>query len=224
MSVILEMAREKVKKDEDFLAKLRADKAAELNPAPELGGSWSSIEWAEKALASSKKRLEILEKSDLDKTANEMKAILSHAKAVEEKYECRSVKGMFWLARFASFFSKSLGQRIQNYTVKEIHAPVCSIVSSPKPELPPMPVVEDSEMVLRKQRAVEELKKFQSLTQDWMTYKPSRWELFKLWLGRVKEVFTIRKGEPILSEYERMEQKQKAVLAGRVDLTQKGKV
>lgn len=176
-------------------------------------------EQARISLKSAKMQLEILEKSDIDTIKNDMKAIMSHTKAVEEKYECRSVKGMFWLARFVSFFSKTLGQKIQNYTVKEIHAPVCSIVSSPRPELPPMPsytTPEEQERILRKQREIEELRRLQTLTQEWMTYKPTRWELFKVWLSQVKEVFTIRKREPILSEYERLEQKQKAAIASRL--------
>ena len=176
-------------------------------------------DYARPSLKSAKMQLEILEKSDIDTIKNDMKAIKSHINAVEEKYECRSVKGMFWLARFVSYFSKTLGEKIQNYTVKEIHAPVCSIVSSPRPELPPMPshtTPEEQERMLRKQREIEELKRLQAVTQDWMMYKPSRWELFKVWLSQVKTVFTIRKREPILSEYERLEQKQKAAIASRL--------
>ena len=206
----IEKMRERVKLLEDILADPNKSE-------------WAK-DYARPSLKSAKMQLEILEKSDIDTIKNDMKAIMSHTKAVEEKYECRSVKGMFWLARFVSFFSKTMGEKIQNYTVKEIHAPVCSIVSSPRPELPPMPVAEDNEMVLRKQREVKELKRLQAVTQEWMMYKPSRWELFKVWLSQVKTVFTIRKREPILSEYERMEQKQKAAIASRINLKQKGKV
>jgi hypothetical protein len=141
-------------------------------------------EWSRQNAQASLKRyqfkLQVLEKSDMDKTVNDMKAIMSHTKAIEQKYECRSVKFMFWFSEFVGRFSPKLGEKIKKYAVKEIHAPVCSIVSGTKPELLPMPnhsVPNDA--LVRKEQEIAELKRLSALTGEWLSYKPTRMELFK---------------------------------------------
>ena len=125
-------------------------------------------------------RLQVLEKSDMDKTVNDMKAIMSHTKAIEQKYECRSVKFMFKFSEFVGRFSPKLGEKIKKYAVNEIHAPVCSIVAGTKPELLPMPVHSTpNEALARKEQEIAELKRLASVTGEWLSYKPSRMELFK---------------------------------------------
>jgi hypothetical protein len=152
----------------------------------ELIANPEASEWAKQAaqsnLKSYKFRLQVLEKSDMNKAINDMSAILSHTHAIDEKYECRSVKFMYWLSEFVGRFSPKAGEKIRKYTVKEIHAPVCSIVSSPRQELPPMPEHTDpkwNELYAENQRQKEELKRLAQITGDWLDYKPTRVELFK---------------------------------------------
>ena len=137
-----------------------------------------------KALASYKQKLRVLESSDIDKVAADMKIIMSHTQTVDEKYNCRSVKMMFAIADFLDkprCFSKSLATWIREYTINKINAPVCSIVSSPKPELAPMPGYMDpvaSEMEAHRKAEREELLKFRSITNR-LYEQPTRMERFK---------------------------------------------
>jgi hypothetical protein len=92
-----------------------------------------------------KRKLSILEQEDIEKSSKEMMAILSHTHAIDDKYNCRSVKFMFRVADFVEkYISVVLGKLIAKYTVEKIHAPICSIVAGSKPELPPMPVHSDN--------------------------------------------------------------------------------
>lgn len=142
-------------------------------------------EWLRQAAQATLKRyqfrLQVLEKSDMNKTIDDMKAIMSHTKAIEQKYECRSVKFMFKFSEFMGRFSPKLGEKIKKYTVKEIHAPVCSIVSGTKPELLPMPnhSVPNDALVDRREQELAELNRLYALTGEWLSYKPTRMELFK---------------------------------------------
>jgi hypothetical protein len=120
--------------------KLKIKELEELLENPETGDYQK--ECLPKTIQSYKNRLEVLEghEEDLAKVSNDMKAILSHTHAIEDKYNCRTVKFMFKLADFVeNHISLALGKWIADYTVHNIHAPVCSIVAGSKPELPPMP-------------------------------------------------------------------------------------
>lgn len=128
-------------------------------------------------------KLEILEKDGLDKVVNEMKVINSHMTAINEKYSCRSVKVMFSVSKFVeNHISKSLANKLRDYTIHKIHAPVCAIVAGKKPELQPMPQYNDPiafgiAEARRKDR--EELIKFRELSIKYMEAKPTRWEHLK---------------------------------------------
>ena len=133
-----------------------------------------------KSLKSYRNKLRVLEdKKTLELAVNDMKIITQHTKAIEDKYNCRSVKFMFWLA---DRMPKNLATRIREYTINKINAPVCSIAGGPKPELPAMPshvtsIEREREERVRKER--EELLKFRSIAVGYLDYKPSRWERTK---------------------------------------------
>lgn len=132
-----------------------------------------------KTIQSYKNRLEVLEghEEDLAKVSNDMKAILSHTHAIEDKYNCRTVKFMFKLADFVeNHISLALGKWIAEYTVRKIHAPVCSIVAGSKPELPPMPVYSDPAETARsaRRKAQEaEMKRFREISINFLEKPPT---------------------------------------------------
>lgn len=147
---------------------------------------WTGIPAIEKNIESCKRSLDILNSDELKKATADMKIILSHTNAVDDKYNCRSVKAMFAIADFLDkprCFSKSLATWIREYTINKINAPVCSIVSSPKPELAPMPgymdpVATEREERYRKERA--ELIKYRDLWVNYAEAKPTFKERMKL--------------------------------------------
>jgi hypothetical protein len=142
---------------------------------------WTGIPAIEKNLESAKRHLSILKSDDLEKVANDMKIIMSHTQAIEDKYACRSVKFMFWLASVRAM-PKGLATWIKEYTINKINAPVCSIVASPKPELEPMPGYinphEEARVAFERQQR-EELIKFRNIWVDYAEHKPTRIERFK---------------------------------------------
>lgn len=85
-------------------------------------------------------RLRTSTDADYQAIVHDMKIISEHVKAVEQKYECRTVK---FLCAVAEFFekprSKTIADKIRNYMLTKINAPVCSITGNPKPNLEPMP-------------------------------------------------------------------------------------
>lgn len=172
MSIVIEQTKEKIKQLESDIAFLDAT-------------HWRHDDVV-KSLASYKKRLVVLENSDMDKVAADMKIIMSHTNAVDDKYNCRSVKAMFAIADFLDkprCFSKSLAKWIREYTINKINAPVCSIVASPKPELAPMPgyidpVANEREERYRRERA--ELIKYRDLWVNYAEAKPTLKERMKL--------------------------------------------
>lgn len=179
MSFMIEQTKEKIKQIEDTLAGEVSDtyrQDAKIN------------------LERYRKRLLILEQGDLEKIAADMKIILQHTHAVEDKYNCRSVKFMFWLAdKLDRVGLNRLAKWARDYTVHEIHAPVCSIVSSPRPELPPMPehmtsIQRESEELRRKEMA--ELKKYREIWARYAEYEPTRWEMFKYRLTLIRRAFS----------------------------------
>lgn len=128
-------------------------------------------------IAEYKRKIEVVENMELDKVSADMKAILSHTHAIDEKYECRSVKFMFRVAEFVEkYLSFALGKKIAEYTVKKIHAPVCSIVAGSKPELPPMPQYSDPSAGWYEEwrRAQdEEMKKFRTISVNFLEKPPT---------------------------------------------------
>lgn len=192
MSYLLEKEKEKVKKLETELDELQHLMSFEVEndivcEIPELEETIKKVEFLTDKLSNAKQKLAKLEKLDaegLDKVAADMKIILNHTTAVEDKYKCRSVKFMFSIVEFLDkHISKSLAKKLRNYTITKIHAPVCSIVGNSKPELEPMPVEYDYPITdyLREthQRELAELKKYRDLWVDYAYAKPSRWERFK---------------------------------------------
>ena len=127
------------------------------------------------SIKSAKNKLDILEKLELDKSNNivsDMKAILSHTRAIDDKYNCGSVKFMH---RFADFLevsvSASLATKVRKYTTKNIHSPVCSIVASKKPELIPMPQYGDpiyDKVAAFRQAQVNELKRLTNISKNFL--------------------------------------------------------
>jgi hypothetical protein len=174
MSYLLEKAKDKVKKLEEELK----DPDLKEHHKPLLEAQLLK-EQAEV------KKYEAMKDRDLDKWAVEMKAITGHINAVEDKYNCRTVKFMFAVADFFDkprSISKSLAKNIREYTITKINAPVCSIAGSPKPELRPMPHHHGSveERNLERQRIDrEELMKFRDLSVSYLEAKPSRWDRIK---------------------------------------------
>lgn len=168
MSYVIEKTKEKIKELEDLLEN------------PETNDY--QREHLPKTIQSYKNRLEILEghEEDLEKVSNDMKAILSHTRAIDDKYNCRTVKFMFKLADFVEkYISLGLGKWIAEYTVKKIHAPVCSIVAGSKPELPPMPMhgtKAEFDREERRQRDYEEWLKWRSISVDFLEKPPTRRE------------------------------------------------
>jgi hypothetical protein len=132
-----------------------------------------------KTIASYKRKLEILENhtEDLDKVRDDMKIIMSHTNAIDDKYNCRTVKFMFRLADFLEkYISVSMGKWIANYTVHNIHAPVCSIVAGTKPELPPMPQYSDpieSKYEEWRKGQDAEMQRFRQITVDFLEKPPT---------------------------------------------------
>lgn len=180
MSYMIENTKEKIKQIEDTLAGDVSDtyrQDAKVN------------------LERYRKQLMILEQGNLDQIAADMKVILQHTHAVEDKYNCRSVRFMFWLAdKLDQIGLNSLAKSARTYTIKEVHAPVCSIVSSgPRPELPPMPehmtsIEREAEEYRRKERA--ELLKFREISLQWIEYKPTRWEMIKYRFSLIRRAFS----------------------------------
>lgn len=182
MSYLLEKAKDKVKKLEEELKN------------PEL--TESQKKWREEQLlkeTAEVKKYEAMKDRDLDKWAVEMKAITGHINAVEDKYNCRTVKFMFAVADFFDkprTISKSLAKIIREYTITKINAPVCSITGSPKPELPPMPnhggTPVDAALIEQRRRDREELLKFRDISVKYLEAKPTRWDRIKAKINAVK--------------------------------------
>lgn len=194
MSYLLEKAKEKVKKLETELDELQYLMSSDVEnnivcELPKLKETIKKVEFLTDKLNNAKQKLAKLEKLDaegLDKVAADMKIILKHTTAVEDKYNCRSVKFMFSTVEFLdNHISKSLAEKLRNYIITKIHAPVCSIVGNSKPELEPMPVEYEYHLItddLRetRQRELAELKKYRDLWVDYAYAKPStKWERFK---------------------------------------------
>ena len=180
MSYVIEHTKEKIKQIEEMMKD------------PETSDTYR--EYAKVNLERYRNQLSIWENSNLDQIAADMKVILQHTSAVEDKYNCRSVKFMFWLAdKLDKVGLNSLASKARNYTVHEIHAPVCSIVSSQRPELPPMPehmtsIQRESEEFRRKEMA--ELKKYRDIWSNYADYQPTRWEMFKYRLSLIRRAFS----------------------------------
>ena len=168
MSYLLEKAREKVKKIKEELKDY------------DISDSWK--ECLEAQLVNAEKEVEKLEKyTDFDKVAAEMKIINNHVKAVDDKYNCKTVKFLYSIADFFDNLSltKPLATKIREYIVTKINAPVCSILGNERPELGEMPKhmtpAEDS-YIEWKRRDREELSKFRDIsvkyfeTKDKMTF------------------------------------------------------
>ena len=182
MSYLLTKAREKVKKLEEELKgeDLKDFEKGILNA--KLGKAKAEVEKYQK-----------LELMDLDKIATEMKIIKSHVKAVDDKYNCRTVKALFGLADFFDKLSvtKPLANNIREYTMHKINAPVCSIVGSPKPELEPMPshttAIEASVAEWRRKN-LEELMKFRDISTSYLeSKKPSKLSQLKAKINAFKQ-------------------------------------
>jgi hypothetical protein len=129
-----------------------------------------------------KQKLLILQDSKtLEKAKADMKIIMQHTQAIEDKYNCRSVRFMFWLADLR-IMPKGLSDKIRSYTINKINAPVCSIAGGPKPELPPMPKhmgILHFGYEERRRREREEILKYRAITMAYLDYKPTRWEAAK---------------------------------------------
>lgn len=142
--------------------------------------------WSRKGLIDNiedyKRKLLILEKTDIDKVSADMKAILSHTHAIEDKYKCRSVKVMMWLSEFTKkHISIVLGEKIADYTMHKIHAPVCSIVAGKKQDLPPMPqYATDGEIARDKEKRanLEQFRKWREasarMNEEWIKDQTDR--------------------------------------------------
>lgn len=172
MSILVDSTKRRIAEFEARLETLTADENPKaINHSEIIAGVVSRI-------ASEKNRLRIYESSDLDKVVNDMKIIRDHVQAVETKYECRSVKFMYRFAGFVNrHISKSLSEKILNYTVTEIHAPVCSIIAGSKPELQPMPEYyaadpAERDLVAWHASQATEMKKFQNISHNYYT-KPA---------------------------------------------------
>jgi hypothetical protein len=180
MSYLLEKAKDKVKKLEEELK----DPDLKEHQKPLL----------EAQLLKEQAEVVKLEKfTDFEKVAAEMKIINNHVKAVDDKYNCRTVKFMFAVADFFDkprSISKSLAKRIREYTITKINAPVCSIAGSPKPELPPMPnhggTPVDAALIEQRRRDREELVKFRDISVKYLEAKPTRWDRIKAKINAVK--------------------------------------
>ena len=142
------------------------------NPNTSVESEWNlpgGLAYTEKEITRLKTKLKILETehAKLDNVSKDMVAIMSHTRAVEDKYNCRSVKFMFW---FAGIMPKSIGNSIRNHVVSKINAPVCSIVGNPKQELPPMPQespIWRREWEARQVREREQDKRVAAIWTDW---------------------------------------------------------
>jgi hypothetical protein len=151
-----------------------------------------------KSIASYKRKLEILENhaEDLDKVRDDMKIIMSHTNAIDDKYNCRTVRFMFWLADFTEkYISFTLGKGIANYTVRKIHAPVCSIFGGQKPDLPPMPQYSDpgeTEREAQRKKLDEEMKKFREISINFLEAPPTFKERIQIKYQRVIKKFLLK--------------------------------
>lgn len=183
MSVLVEITKEKIVELEKRLKDVPDDSLFKYEK-----------EGLEDALKSYKNRLFVLESDALKQAKADMTIIMQHQKQIDDKYDCRTVKFMFWLAdKLDRIGLNSLAKSARNYTVKEINAPVCSITGGPKPELPPMPqhmtsVQREIEEHRRKERA--ELLKYREIWNNYAEYKPTRWEMFKYRLSLIRRAFS----------------------------------
>ena len=182
MSYLLTQAREQVKKLEEQL------KSEDLKDFDK--------QILDKRLIKAKAEVEKyqkLELMDLDKIAAEMKIIKSHVKAVDDKYNCRTVKALFALAEFFDkprSISKSFAKSIREYTMHKINAPVCSITGSPKPDIGDMPSYTnpvEAERLETWRRDREEIMKFRDISVNYLESKPTKFDRIKSKIHAVKE-------------------------------------
>ena len=175
MSIILENAKAAVKEIEEKLN----DPALHQSNEVMRDRYTKDLEIAKNKLA----KLEKLEAEGLEKVAADMKTILSHTNAVANKYECRSVKFMFKVVEFLdNRISKSLAEKLRNYTINKIHAPVCAVVAGKKPELDPMPNYVNPTadgLAAARLKELSDLKKYRDLWVAYENSKPSSWERIK---------------------------------------------
>ena len=154
MSYLLEKARKQV---EEIKKELNSGTLAE--PVSKLYTERLAI------LEARVQKYEKLEKNgNFEKITAEMKIIRNHVKAVDDKYNCKTVKFSYSVADFFDKISltKPLAKRIREYIVNKINAPVCSILGNDKPEMEPMPTYgsDDSDNMKMK----KDLKKWANLS------------------------------------------------------------
>ena len=165
MSYLLEKAKEKVKKlEEELKGEDLKDLEKDILNA-KLTKSKAEVEKYQK-----------LELMDLDKVAADMKIIRNHVKAVDDKYNCKTVKFSYKVADFFDKFSltKPLAKRIRNYVVTKVNAPVCSILGNEKQDLGEMPSYTDPvelERLEYERKNLEELLKFRNITVNYFENK-----------------------------------------------------
>jgi len=182
MSYLLEKARTKVRKLEEELEREDLKDGRKQILDEQLGKAKEEV-----------KKYQKLELMDLDKIATEMKIIKGHIKAVDDKYNCRTVKFMLAVADFLDkprSISKSLAKGIRDYITTKINAPVCSIAGSPKPVLEPMPShvgPKDASDAEWRRKELEELMKFRDISSNYLESKPSRLDRLKAKLNAFKQ-------------------------------------
>ena len=122
-----------------------------------------------KLLNEANHRLTVLQNQDLTAVVHDMKIISEHVKAVEQKYECRTVKFLYAVAEFFEKpRSKTIADKIRNYTLTKINAPVCSITGNSKPELEPMPASPYADDYINQRNAEKEMAEWQHRLQKIM--------------------------------------------------------
>lgn len=180
MSYVIDKSKERIERLE-----------LHLENAVKEGRCENTLEDIKKQIANEKERLQKLLTLDVEAAAIDMKAILSHTHAIEDKYKCRSVRFMFWLADFVEQrISLKLGKMIANYTVTKIHAPVCSIVAGSKPDLPPMPKHGTKEEFARLERAQREREEWERWRDISVNYLEAPVPVTRL--QKIKKFFTTK--------------------------------
>ena len=121
-----------------------------------------------KLLNEANQRLTVLQNQDLTAVVHDMKIISEHVKAVEQKYECRTVK---FLCAVAEFFEKprshAIATKIRNHITNKINAPVCSIIGNQKSVKEPMPIsTYANDYELKRQQELEYFERLKDLVRE----------------------------------------------------------
>jgi len=162
MSSLIDKEKQKINKLEEIL--INIDVSANR-----------STEMVEQELTKAKSKLKILELNDPSiELINEMKIINTHAKAVYEKYDFKTVQGLYKVAELfdKSYITKPVAVKIRKYIMDNINAPVCSIFSTKKQELGEMPK-HTSYQDRQDRQVLKEIKKFMDTVDQYNITKVS---------------------------------------------------